>query len=275
MKFKSIFIIFNIFTVFFLLIIVFLPLFILDADFAGGFWRSAWPLGAVLVLALAVLDIFYALNSKLYRLLEREDWPALADYLESKVIRKGRYSPRLVRLLANTYLVMSDSGAVMSLENKTALARPSLIEKNALIFGAARILGGDTAGAAAFFSVRLDKGALKGGDALWVRWYYGFSLLLSRQFNKAAALFKVLVFESSDALIAGLSAYFLSDTLRKNAEDPLDCKEAAEEGRKRIRESLKTAAGWRKEISRIETEIHAAILRKYLIEAGNWLFEAG
>jgi hypothetical protein len=274
LKFKSIFIIFNILIVFFLLIIAFMPLFILGAGFAAGFWRSAWPLGAVLVLVLAVLDIFYALNSKLYRLLEREDWPALADYLESKVIRRGHYSPRLVRLLANTYLVMSDSAAVTSLENKTALARPSLVEKNALVFGAARILGGDTAGAAAFFSTRLDKGALKGRDALWVRWYYGFSLLLSRQFDKAAALFKALVFESSDALIAGLSAYFLSDTLKKNAEDPLDCKEAAEEGRKRVRESLKTAAGWKKEISGIEDEVHAAILRKYLIEAGNWLFEA-
>ncbi|MDR1105553.1 MAG: hypothetical protein LBL44_04280 [Treponema sp.] len=274
MKFKSIFIIFNILIVFFLLIMMFMPLLVLGPGFSAGFWRSAWPMGAVLVAVLLFLDVFYALNSRLYRLLEREDWPALADYLESKVIRKGRYSSRLVRLLANTYLVMSDSAAVLSLENKTALARPSLVEKNALVFGAARILSGDTAGAVNFFSRRLEKEAGKGSDAQWVRWYYGFSLLLSRQFDKAAPVFRSMVFESPDALVTGLSAYFLSGTLRKNAEDPLGCAEAAEEGRKRVRESVKTLSLWKKETARLETEVHAAVLRKYFDEAGNWLFES-
>ncbi|MDR0600998.1 MAG: hypothetical protein LBG42_01320 [Treponema sp.] len=274
MKFKSVFIIFNILIVFFLLIMVFMPLFILGPGFAAGFWRSSWPLGAILISALAFLDVFYAFNRRLYRLLEREDWPALADYLESKVIRKGHYSSRLVRLLANTYLVMSDSAAVLSLENKTALAKPSLIEKNALVFGAVRILSGDTAGAANFFSLRLEKEAGKGRDAQWIRWSYGFSLLLSRQFDKVVPVFRLMALESSDALIAGLSAYFLSGALRKNSENPLDCEEAAFEGRNRVRESLKTISGWKKEAARIETEVHAAILRKYLDEAGNWLFES-
>jgi hypothetical protein len=272
LKFKSIFIIFNILIVFFLVIIGLLPVIILGGGFAGSFWRSAWPLGAVLLLALVVLDIFYFTNRKLFRLLEREDWPALADYLESLVIRKGRYSSRLVRLLANTYVVMSDSAAVMNLENKAAIAKPRLVDNNALIFGAAHILGGDTAGAVKFFSARMEKGAVKGRDALWVRWYYGFSLLLSRQFDKAAAEFKVLAFESADALIAGLSAYFLSDKIMKNSSDPLDNKHAAEEGRKRIRETVKSLREWEAETAKIETEVHAAILRNYLGEAGAWLF---
>ncbi|MDR1419659.1 MAG: hypothetical protein LBI86_04750 [Treponema sp.] len=274
MKFKSIFIIFNILIVFFLLIMVFMPLLVLGPGFSAGFWRSAWPMGAVLAAMLLVLDVFYALNSRLYRLLEREDWPALSGYLESKVIRKGRYSSRLVRLLANTYLVMSDSAAVLSLENKTALARPSLVGKNALVFGVARILSGDTAGAVNFFSRMLEKEAGKGRDAQWIRWYYGFSLLLSRQFDKAAPVFMTMVFESPDALITGLSAYFLSGTLRKNAEDSSGCGEAAEEGRKRVRKSLRTVSLWKKETARLETEVHAAILRKYFDEAGNWLFES-
>jgi hypothetical protein len=272
LKFKSIFIIFNILIIFFLVIIGLLPFIILGQGFAGGFWRSAWPLGAVLLLALIALDIFYFANRKLFRLLEREDWPALADYLESRVIRKGRYSPRLVRLLANTYVVMSDPVSVMNLENKLSLAKPRLVERNALIFGAAHILGGDPAGAVKFFSARIEKGLVKGQDALWVRWYYGFSLLQSRQFDKAAAEFRVLAFESADARVAGLSAYFLSANIMKNSSDPLDNKQASEEGRRRVRETVKNLREWEAETAKIETEVHAAILRNYLGEAGAWLF---
>ncbi|MDL2230060.1 hypothetical protein LJC14_07420, partial [Treponema sp. OttesenSCG-928-L16] len=80
------------------------------------------------------------MNRRLFYLLEREDWPALVQYLEGKVMRGGNYSPRLVKLLANTYLVLSDPRSVMALERKLAAAKPALLDRNALVFGAARIL---------------------------------------------------------------------------------------------------------------------------------------
>ncbi|MDR1278713.1 MAG: hypothetical protein LBK02_08175 [Treponema sp.] len=270
MKFKSIFIIFNIVIVFFLLATGLLPFFIFGADFSGDFWASAWPLLLVFVFTLAGLNIFYFSKRRLYRLLEREDWPALQDYLEQRVLSQGNYSPQLVQLLANTYLVMSDSASVTSLENKTALAKPALVEANALVFGAARILGGDTAGAADFFSLRLEKGKAK--DLQWVRWYYGFSLLLNRQFEKAAAEFKALTAESTDAMITGLSSYFLADTLRKYTENRNECQAKAREGRERVQQTLKTIEDWNREAAKIETEVHAVILKKYIGQAGAWLF---
>jgi hypothetical protein len=270
LKFKSIFIIFNITIVFFLLAVGLLPLFIMGSGFAGDFWAAGWPLFLVLFCALAALNIFYFSKRRLYYLLEREDWPALQEYLEQRVLSRGNYSPQLVQLLANTYLVMSDSAAVMTLENKTALARPALIEANALVFGAARILGGDVAGAADFFSLRLSKG--KARDLPWVRWYYGFSLLLNRRFEKAAVEFKVLAAESTDALITGLSAYFLADTLSKHGENRRECQAGAEEGRERVQKTLKTREDWDREAGKIETEVHAAILKKYIGQAGTWLF---
>jgi hypothetical protein len=263
-------IIINIIIVFFLLATGLLPFFIFEPGSSGGFWASAWPLFLVFIFALAGLNIFYFNRRRLYYLLEREDWPALQEYLEQRVLSRGNYSPQLVQLLANTYLVLSDSGAVMALENKTALAKPALIETNALVFGAARILGGDTAGAVDFFSLRLEKGKAK--DLQWVRWYYGFSLLLNRQFEKTAVEFKALAAESSDALITGLSAYFLADTIRKYAENPNECQEKAREGRERVHQSLKTIADWNREAAKIETEVHAAILKKYISQAGAWLF---
>jgi hypothetical protein len=270
LKFKSLFIIFNIIIVFFLLVVCLLPLFILGPDLVPRFWASGWPLAAVLVFALAALNVFYFSRRRLYYLLEREDWPALQDYLEQRVISRGRYTPQMVQLLANTYLVMSDSAGVTALENKTALANPALIEANALVFGAARILGGDTAGAVNFFSARGEKGKAK--DPHWNRGYYGFSLLLNRQFEKAAAEFKALAAESPDALITGLSAYFLWDTLRKYTENGKECRDKAREGRNRVQQFVKTPEEWNREAGKIETEVHAAVIKQYIGRAGAWLF---
>jgi hypothetical protein len=273
LKFKSLFIIFNISIIFFLLVIGFLPFFILGTRFAGDFWASGWPLFLILAFALAGLNVYYFRNRRLYYLLEREDWPALQDYLEQRVLSRGKYSSRLVSLLANTYLVMSDSAAVTALENKTAIANPPLIESNALVFGAARILGGDAAGAADFFSLRLARGKAK--NIQWVRWYYGFSLLLNRQFEKSGAEFMVLAAESSDALITGLSAFFLADTLEKYMENRNECLARAREGRERVQRYLKTMEEWNREAAKIETEVHAAVLKKYIGQAGTWLFGSG
>jgi hypothetical protein len=247
-----------------------MPFFILGPDLVPRFWITGWPLALALVFALIALNVFYVTKRRLYYLLEREDWPALQDYLEQQVISRGHYTPRMVQLLANTYLVMSDSSGVMALENKTAIAKPALIEANALVFGAARILGGDIAGAVNFFSLRLEKGKVK--DAPWVRWYYGFSLLLDRQFEKAAAEFRVLATESSDALITGLSSYFLWDTLRKYTENGKACRAKAREGRDRVQQVLKTVDEWNREAEKIETEVHAAIINQYISKAGTWLF---
>ena len=271
MKFKSIVIIFNISIVFFLLVIGFLPFFILGAGFAGDFWASGWPVFLILACALAALNAYYFSKRRLYYLLEREDWPALQEYLEQRVISRGKYSPPLVQLLANTYLVMSDSAAVTALENKTAIAKPALVEANALVFGAARILGGDPAGAAGFFSLRLAGGKAK--DLQWVRWYYGFSLLLNRQFGKAETEFRALAAESTDAVITGLSAFFLADTLQKHTENRDAVQAGVREGRERVQRSLKTIEAWNREAAKIETEVHAAVIKQYISQAGTWLFE--
>jgi hypothetical protein len=269
MKFKYIFIIFIIFIILFLLVIVVSPVLILGPDFAQKFFVSAWPLILVLIAALAVLNVFYLSNRRLFLLLEREDWPALVDYLERRLYDRGSYSSRLVKLLVNSYVIMSDSPAVLRLEKKLALAKPVLVEKNALVFGSARILGGDAPGAAAFFHEHLEKAGKK--NAQWLKWYYAFSLLLARKFDEAEKEFLVLAL-ADDALIAGLSAWFLSDTLVKFSASREQCRALAEEARENVRKGLTNVKAWRKEASKVETEVHAAIIKKYIDEAANWLF---
>ncbi|GHV94521.1 hypothetical protein AGMMS50293_08410 [Spirochaetia bacterium] len=272
MKFKHLIIIFNIVIIFFLSAVALLPVLFMGSDFALVFWQSGWPLALILVLALVVLNVFFLQNYRLFMLLEREDWPALVDHLEQTVLGKGRYSYRRVRLLVNSYLVMSDSAAVLRLESKVAIAKPALLESNALAFGAARILGGDLKGAAEFFQTRLEKG--KAAETQWIRWFYGFSLVLASVFDKAEGEFKALASASNDAIIAGLSAYFLANTLLKHSLNPAECRSLADGGHERVKKTLKNIEGWKKEAAKVETEVHAAIIKKYIDEAGIWLFRA-
>jgi len=172
--------------------------------------------------------------------------------------------------LAGSYLVITDYASVLKLENKARLVKPSVIKKNVLIFGAARILSGEQKEAAAFFETYIDK--VKGKDKEWVRWFYGFSLLLNGSFYLAEPEFISLALSSDNALIAGLSAYFLGGAIAERSEEADKCREAAEDGRKRVIKAMKSADNWSKEANRAGTEIHTAIIRKYMNEAGNWLF---
>ena len=271
MKFKSIFILLNITLFLFLAILVLMPLIMLGSSFSASFWQVNWPLILVIIVLFVVFNSFYFINRQLFLLLEKEDWPALVRYLEDRVIQKGRYSSRLVRLLANCYLVLSDSAAVMSLENKVAVAKPALVDANVLVFGTARILGKDISGAVRFFDARKD--TVKAGYREWTRWYHGFALLLDHQYEGAGEKFSLLAREAKDGVITGLSAYFLSDTMARSLpEKRQEYREVSSLGKERVRKALPEMKNWMRETSRLSTEIHAAALSKYMEETGRWLY---
>ena len=223
-----------------------------------------------MAVLLIIMSLFIFFNYRLFSLLEREDWPALAYYLEQKVYIKRRYTYRNVRLLASSYLVISDYSSVLNLEAKTHLAKDSLIPKNILVFGAARILSGGYAEAALFFRKYQKK--CKDSDRYWVRWYIGFSNLLAGDFGASELEFTSLAVSCGDAVISGLSAYFIANSLEKKSQDPQKCRAALQQGRTRVVSALKNIRGWKKEIEKMGTDIHTAIIRKYIDAAGVWLF---
>jgi len=274
LKFKYLIIAFSILIVFCLLITVLLPLFVPDTAYAVNLRYVTSPLLILMSVILVCLGIFLLFNYRLFLLLEREDWPALAYYLEQKIFVKNRYNSWFVRLLANSYLVISDYPSVLKLENRAFLAKKSVVEKNVLIFGAARVISGDHKGAAAFFKTYLDNGRLVKKDREWVRWFYGFSLLLNSAFDKAEDEFLSMAVSSGDVIITGISAYFLANNLARNSLRRQDCLAAAENGRSRVIDALKSLEGWKKEIVKTENEIHIAVIRKYINQAGIWLFQS-
>ncbi len=273
MKFKSIFILFNLVIIASFVFVFAMPFFALGAEFARTFWLSNWPLALVLVLILGGIDGFFISNQRLFALLEREDWPALVSYLEDRVVKKGRYSSRLVRLLANTYLVLSDSAAVVALEAKVAAAKPALLDKNALVFAVARILANDPAGAASFLAERRKSGKAEAPE--WVQWYHAFSLLLNRDFSGAADVLLPLSSIAKDPLVIGLSAFFMGDSIRRALPERKDAlSQASDAAGQRVLKGLPTRAAWDKETERARAEIHVVILSKSLEEAARNIYGA-
>jgi hypothetical protein len=251
--------------VFILLMAALLPFLIVKPDSAVGFLHISLPFFILIFVFLACFSIFLFFNYRLFSLLEREDWPALAYYLEQEILAKGRYSSYKVRLLASSYLVISDFDSVIKLESKAHLAKPAVVRKNVMFFGTARVLSGKYSEAAAFFNTFLDQSE-------WIRWFYGFCNLLAGDYDKAQPEFIKLSQSSGDALITGLSAYFLFNNLSKHSKNSDECKNAAENGRARLVSELKNIKGWNKEFEKIKTEIYIAIIRKYVDEAGKWIF---
>ena len=271
MKFKLIFTISNIALFLFLVALGSIPYFIMGPSFSVSFWKMNWPLILGWVILIIVLNIFFLANKKLFSLLEKEDWPALIGYLEEKVIQKGNYSSRLVRLLANCYLVLSDSASVMSLENKVAINKPALLDANALVFGTARILGNDNAGALHFFRTRKESAKAEPKD--WVAWYYGFSLLLNRQIDDAAREFSLLAASSRDGVVTALSAYFLKKNLHTiMSQFRNEFREISESGKKRALDAMPKIEVWKREINRLSNEIFAAAIAGFLDDTRIWLY---
>jgi len=272
LKFKYLIIVFSVLIVFIIIAVTLLPVMLAGPESTVNLRLLTLPLLIFMVLLLVGMGIFFFYNYRLLSLLEREDWPALAYYLEQKVFVKGSYSNRNVRLLASSYLVISDYNSVLKLESKAMLTKPAVVGKNLLIFGSARVLSGKHAEAAAFFSSHLENEKFSVKEKNWTRWYYGFSLLLSGAFKLAQPEFSSLAVSSNDAVLTGLSSYFLSNSIAKHSQNPEECLAAADSGRARVIKAVKNKEGWKKETAKMGSEIHVAIIKKYIEETTQWLF---
>lgn len=275
MKFKSVIIFFNVLMLLFLGVIFIIPLAILGMDLAMQFWKTGWFLAPLILVALACIDIYFGLNYRVYTLLEKEDWPALVQELERKVFQKNNFSPRLVKLLISSYLVLSDVQSVTELERRLAIVKKSLLDENALSFCAARILSKDYQGAVAFLEPRCSGGAsVKGSEAEWLHWYYGFSQLLSRRFEGAADAFLLIAQHGRETIPAGMASYFLNENLsaflpKRSGKLKAEALLAGD----RVKRSLRSRSDWDRELKRLDTEVYAAVLQSYTGKAGDYLYK--
>jgi hypothetical protein len=271
LKFRTIFIVSNIIILLFLAFVCILPYFILGDAYKTTFFFTVLPLLVIPAALLAGFYVYYFKRKRLFALLEREDYPALVQYLDGEIFQRGKYSKNLVKILANAYLVLSDPAAVIDMEQRLSLVKPDLVEANVLLFGAARILAKNPASAESLFAKYLNNEAPKQED--WLRFYHGLSCFFQKKYDPAVNEFIILINESAEPAIIGISSYLLEANIVKNLpRRKKECLDAAGDGKSRVNKYLPTIGAWSKYLTKLQNEVHVSMLSKYSGRAASWLY---
>lgn len=273
MKFRTIYILFNVVVLISFFFVFFMPFFLLGPGNSLEFWKSNWYLALVFLAVLAALNVFFILNWKVFVLVEREDWSSLSAHLVDLIFTRKSYSGRHVALLVNAYLLQSDIKGIGLLEAELLAHKPALLRKHALLFGVTRLLQNKSAEAEAFFQPYL--GAKDVDNREWLRFDYAFSLVLQRRFGDASAYLKEGL-GCKDAVLALLSAYLLGSLVATATTQPGEAAALvaqADSCRAALRKRFPPQR-WTREVERAKSEIHIVILSKLIDDAGTWLFEA-
>jgi len=271
MKFKTIFILFNIIILFSFLFIFLLPLLLLDASYSLLFWAKNWPLALFFVAILFVFNLFFASNWKLFLLVEKEDWPKLAELLRIELFQKHRFTRRNIRLFINASLLRSDMASVDSLEALLRERDPRTLRREATLFGTSWLLRNDNAGAEKFLEPWLSAKGVENQD--WILFYYAFIMILQKKSAEAIPHLEKLL-ASSDTVLALLSIYLYGSLCTAAEKDPLErgrMAAVAEAKRSALAKKF-SAERWSKETERAKGEVHIVILSKLIDEAGAWMF---
>jgi len=270
MKFKTIFILFNVVVGVSFLFVFLMPFFVLGASYSLEFWKGNWPLALFFVAVLAVLNVFYASNRVVLSLVEREDWNGLSSWLSTRVFDRGILKPVYVRFLVSTALNRSDLATIDRLEAVLREKKPALLARNAVLFGVVYLLRNDAVASERFFSGMA--GRRDADSSGWLSFDHGFSLVLLHRESEAVAPLKRAAGRSSDAVLVLLASYLLGTMCAAAAAGTeRDALDAFASGRRRELAKRYGPERWSREIERARGEVHIVILTKLVDEASRWL----
>lgn len=260
MKFKIIFILFNVVILFSFLIIFFMPLAMLGWDYTRDFWTGNWYLPLIFLGVMAVLNTYFLVNWRLFSLLEREEWGAIIGYVLER-FNRGKIRTSEVRIGINAALVSSRIEVIGEIEQAVREHKPGLMKEFALPLGIPRLLKNEPAEAESYYQEFLE---LESRDRPWIVWSYGFALLLQRKLDEARLQFLALS-STKDPVLLLLSAYMLDTCADEEAKKT---GQAMAEG---LRSKYDRTA-LKKEAEKAKTQIHVVILSKVVEEALAWLY---
>jgi len=265
-KFKTIFIIFNIVLILSFSIIFLAPLVMLGREYLGYFAARSWIVAVFFLATLTAVNTYFLSRWKLFSLLEKENWAELALFLEKRIYGRRRVRSGEVKMLINAYLIGSDLDKLTRLEEALARDKPGLIRKFALHFGLPHLLKNDPAAVEAYFRPFADDAAVP--QRGWMRWNVAFSLLLQQRVVEAREELKALSGESSDPLLHLLTLYLWDSC---TGEDEAGAQTIRESQRRLIRRfpNLET---WNRKVVMRSGNVEALILSQVVRDASNWLF---
>ncbi len=266
MKFKTIFIIFNIVIVCSFLFIFFMPLILLGGQHFGTFFLKNWFIGVLFVFTLAIFNFYFLRNWKLFQLLEKEDWQSLTEFLQKRIYNDTVTRQNYVRILINAYLVTSNTEAIAKLETFLSEKKPRLVRQFAIQFGIPYLLINRPEESEKYFGKLLTEKGLR--NAGWIRWNYAFSLLQLKELVGARKEFTTIIRGKKDPVLLLLSLYMLNSLKIDDIMLRAQMDEKINEFKK-----ANTRENWDRKIERAKGNIQVLILSKIIKEASDWVFQ--
>jgi hypothetical protein len=268
MRFKTIFLVFNLVIVASFLFIFFMPLLLLGGDQFGEFVSRNWASGLLFAAALVGFNAYFLRSWRLFELLEREDWAGLITHLEKQVYEAGRITRRNLKILINSYLVTSKTEEINRLQAHVAERKPGLAAALAIPFGVPHLLLNRPLDAERYFGRMMASAGPR--DRKWLSWSHAFSLLQMREVEAARSEFGTLVEDHKDPFLFLLSLYMLDSLAGKESDERAALQSKAEEFRRRH-----PAKAWNRRLQNAGGgNVQLLILSRIIREASDWVFGA-
>ena len=268
MKFKAIFLLFNLLTLLAFALIAFMPVFVLGWEYTQVFWQGNWYFVVIFIAILGGLNIYFGLNWKLFSLLEKEDWEGLSSLLETRIYEQNKISRQHLRLLINSYVVRSHPEKILNLEQHVLKHAPQLRDRFALSFAVPRLLSNDPDRMLEYFETMSAREEVP--DREWMLWGKGFALMLAHRADEAREVLLTLAASVADPVLKLLTLYLL-DAYRDVHEE---AKRIVDEGKRALSDRYDMKA-WQKEVNKHRGNLQVLVLSKLVRDATNWAFRGG
>ena len=267
MKFKIIFILFNIVVVFSFLIVTLMPFFMLGGEYSIQFFKDSWYIFLIFLLTIGLIDSYFFLNWKLFSLLETENWDDLIVYLENRIFVKKNIYVHLLKILANTYLIKTNIDGISKLEDFLRQERPGLIKKLIIPLSVPRFINGDPGNMEDYFKEFIS---LKKVPRInWVKFLYAFSLLLNNKRDAASDTLLELCKIKISPILRLLVIYSLNPFFEIAKNDKFVC---IESNKKELKSKF-SREKMNLELERVNDTVLALVLNKFSKEAIEWLYK--
>jgi hypothetical protein len=266
MKFKVIFVIFNIVIIASFMFIFLSPLFVMGPEGFLYLLQQNYIIGIIFFVFLAAFNIFFFKNWRYYSYLENEDWNALITYLENCIYRKRSARTGFIRTLLNAYIVTSHMAGISRLEKHFSEKKPGVIERFSLQFGVPYLLGNKPQEGEAFFASLLNRPGTHHRE--WMRWNLAFSLLQQNKTEPAREELLDLLAHSRDFVLTLVVLYLLDPYAKKDPETGEKVAQALAAQRAKV-----SRERWDGIFEDAKKNIEVLMLSQIIGDASKWFFQ--